>query len=251
MEFTPRSDYRYAFRKGDEGIDVAILQLNLPNVLVDGVFGKRTKTVVENWQERHHLEKDGVAGLATSRSIISSASRSVTTKYGLPKGMLKSIAFNESSFKLANAGKHNGDEGWDVGAFARSSGPNYGSDEFHASAFNVKESAEWTGAHAVEQKSRFVRPVDSQYLFELATGDRDKLLWQLTVLAHNWPDGADNICRRGGATVDFTGDVNRDDEPAEWIEAATRNPHTGISLLHTPRQWVMSYVTKATAYVDW
>jgi len=244
MIFPPASDYRSAFREDDRGTDVAILQMNLPDLEVDGIYGATTVKAVRSWQRKHKLVIDGIAGYATAQSIVSSLCRPVTTKHDLPSGLLKSVAFNESSFKLANAGRHQGDNGWDIGVFARSTGSNYGSEPFFESCFNVKESAEWTGNNLIQRHSGFEHPVDSQYLFELATDNKERFSWQLAVLNHNWPVGAENIYKNGQAT-------SNDDMPAKWIEDATRNPTTGISRLHTPREWVMSYVTKATTFVDW
>lgn len=244
MQFIPAEDYRYAFRKDDVGTDVAILQMNLPDCPVDGVFGDVTEKKVKSWQRRNKLVVDGIAGIATSRSIISVRSRQVTQFYGLPKGMLKSISFNESSFIITNAGRHAGDDGWDAGAFARSSGRTYGDEAFYESAFNVLESAEWTAKNSQKQYELYANPVDSRYLDELAYGDKQKFRWQLTILSHNWPVGALNICRNGRATSD-------DDAPAAWVEEATKNPSTGVSSLHTPRQWVMSYVIKANEFIQW
>jgi len=248
MEFPPASDYRVALRKGDTGTDVGIIQQNvgMEGDDVDGVFGTKTVRRVRKWQRDHKLVVDGIAGLATQRSIVTVAARPFTTEFSLPKGMLISIAYNESSFQITNAAPHPKDSGWDVGPYARSTGNSYPSDgRWFQSAFDARSSASWTAENAVKTRSRLTDPVDSRYLQELAFGDKDRFRWMLTILAHNWPGnydtgygGAIGICNHGRASTD-------DDKPAEWIIAASKGGMT------TPRQWVTNYIAKSTTFVEW
>lgn len=231
----PSSDYRYAVRKGDFGTDVAVLQMNIGET-VDGAFGKRTYRAVVDWQADKGLVADGIAGLQTQQSII--VVKSASSGKNLPKGLLKSIASNESGFALAAAGKHGHDKGWDIGAFCRSSGSSKGSQDFLYSAYNVKESAAWTATHALEARDALPNPIHSTYFEVLADNDREKFLWQLAILSHNWPVGARNIATKGQATFD-------DDNPADWIILATNGR------LRTPREWCLSYIARATVYVKW
>jgi hypothetical protein len=248
MDFPPASDYRVALRKGDEGTDVAIIQMNLlsfrPSLPVDGRFGNKTNRAVHDYQRKHKITIDGIAGLETQETMIVSTARPLTTEYELPRGMLKSIAFNESSFQITNAGPHADDGGWDAGPYARSSGNTFGELAWYESAFNAAASAQWTADNAVKTRSRLVNPVDSQYLRDLAFGNVERFRWMLTILAHNWPGnystgygGAIGICNHGRASED-------DDAPAEWIIAT----NSGMT---TPRQWVTHYIAKATTFVEW
>jgi hypothetical protein len=235
----PSSDYRYAVRRDDSGTDVAVLQLNLPPLKVDGIFGKGTESRVLEFQKEHDLVADGIAGLQTQQKIIQKRSKESTLEHELPRGLLKSIASNESGFALSAAGPHGKDEGWDIGAFCRSSGPNYPSQDFLQTAYNVKESAEWTANHVIEAKKALKNPpIPSKYFTDLANNDKDKFMWQLAILSHNWPVGARNIASRGSATYD-------DDAPTDWIIFATNGR------LRTPREWCLSYIYRATVYVRW
>jgi hypothetical protein len=244
MNYPPSADYRVAVRKGDTGTDVAIIQMNLGMEDPDGVFGTKTVRAVRGWQRKHKLVVDGIAGLATQESIVVASARPLTTQYDLPKGMLKSIAFNESSFQITNAAPHNGDGGWDAGPYARSSGSTFGELAWYESAFNAQASAGWTAENSIKVRSRLTDPVDSRYLQDLAFGNVERFRWMLTILSHNWPGnyttgygGAIGICNHGRASAD-------DDEPADWI-IATKSGMT------TPRQWVTNYIAKASTFVEW
>jgi hypothetical protein len=223
------------------GNDVAVLQLNL-DLTVDGDFGDKTFEAVKSWQEKYNLDPvDGIAGPDTQRSIVVQLSRPATRLHNLPAGILKSIVSNESGFILAAAGPHSGDSGWDVGAFMRSSGATPPNTNQTRSFFNVKKSAEWTANHLATTKSELGVPVDSRYLSEIGKGNKEEFAWMLAILAHNWPYAADNIARWGHIFVD----ADDDDFPANWIVIASGGR------LSTPRQWVTSYIEKATGFVKW
>lgn len=242
MLLLPSSDYRYALRKDDVGTDVAVLQMNIGRLYVDGVYGNKTRRRVRLWQASHLLVPDGIAGLQTQQSIIVSRSKAASKKYNLPKGLLKSIASNESGFSLAAAGRHLNDNGWDIGAFCRSSGPDYPSQDFLLSAYNVAESAEWTANHVVEaRKALTFPPYRGRYFEEMGESNVEEFLWKLAILSHNWPVAARNISRIGTAMLT----TGADDEPQDWIISATGGR------LSTPREWCMSYVARATVYVKW
>lgn len=238
MIYVPSEDYRYAVRFGDRGTDVAVAQLNLPETAVDGVYGVETEQSVLTWQKAHKLTADGICGLETQRSLIVGLSRPASRGHGLPRGLLKSIASNESGFALSAAGEHLGDVGWDVGAFCRSSGRSVPDQAFLRSAYDVTESAEWTASKLVGVREALADPVPSRYLTELAGGRKERFLWQLAILAHNWPVAARNIASKGAATYD-------DDAPAQWIIDATNGR------ISTPREWCTDYVRRATVFIRW
>ncbi|NLM98255.1 MAG: cell wall hydrolase, partial [Halanaerobiaceae bacterium] len=57
-------------RKGDEGVDVAILQRKLKEIglyegRIDGIFGKMTREAVVQLQKNNGLKADGVCGEKT------------------------------------------------------------------------------------------------------------------------------------------------------------------------------------------
>lgn len=234
----PSEDFRYSLKKGMRGTDVAALQINLSRTKVDGVFGKKTKRKIRVWQAAHLLNPDGIAGPITQGKLVSARCYRINKKYKFPKGLLKSIASNESGFYVGSMGFHGSDSGADIGVFARSTGNSPGSQEFLYSAYNIKESAEWTAKNLVEIYQELSTPVSSWYLSNLANGDRNKFLWQLSIFNHNWPVGAFNIARYGEATSD-------DDADAQWIINATRGR------LRTPREWVCSYIERATVFIKW
>lgn len=241
MNLLPSEKYRFAMRLDDVGNDVGVLQLNLGNLIVDGVFGVQTEAAVSDWQRAHNLKRDGIAGPATQQSLIVQLSRPAAQANGLPGGMLKSIAFNESGFAIAAAGPHAGDDGWDVGAFARSSGSTFPGQEFLRSAYDVAASARWTADNLVESRREVGDPIRSEYLADMAEGDRNNFKWMLVILSHNWPVAAQNISRIGTAMKT----AGADDKPADWIVTATNGR------LSTPREWCLAYVARATVYVKW
>ena len=59
----------YTLRKGDEGQEVARLQLKIGNLVVDGKFGKNTDAGVQAYQNTNKLVVDGIAGPATLGSL--------------------------------------------------------------------------------------------------------------------------------------------------------------------------------------
>lgn len=239
MDFQPGS-WRYTYRKGDEGNDVGVLQLNLGNVAVDGVFGPATKTRVQRWQEQNALVVDGVAGPSTQESIVDVKSAPASTTHEIPKGILKSISFNESGFFVAASGPHLSDGGYDVGAYMRSTGAWPGDSDFYRSAFDVAESAEWTAAKLRSVRESVPTPVSSRYLTDIGHDDKRAFKWQLAVLAHNWPGASYNIPRLGRVFQE----EGRDDSTEQWIVSASGGR------LHTPREWVTSYIAKATVFAS-
>lgn len=244
MIWQPSTDFRYSLRWGMTGTDVAALQLNLRDLVVDGDFGPRTEKAVRQFQRlRPRLVTDGIAGPATQAAI--ATVRIAVAAKRVPKGLLRSLASNESAFFLGSAGPHSQDSGWDVGVFARSTGHQPGSQSFLWSAYDVAESASWSADNLIESREKIGSPVESWYSEELADGVERIYRWQLAVFMHNWPAGAHNLARRGAVTVGYPGDDNNDDQPAAWIIAATGGR------LQTPREWCLSYVQRATVFTTW
>lgn len=243
MYWVPSKDFRYSLKRGMAGTDVAALQLNLRSLVVDGDFGPLTERAVRRFQRsRPRLVTDGIAGPATQMAVALREMRRPAKL--LPRGLLRSIASNESGFFLGSAGPHASDNGWDVGVFARSSGEAAPGQTFLENAYDVYESACWTTDNLIDQRAALGVPVRSWYADTLAPGDLERYRWMVAVLAHNWPAGAFNLARRGAVTVDYPGDENDDDKPAGWIIAAT------AGRLSTPREWALSYIARATVYMS-
>jgi hypothetical protein len=249
MSFTwaPSSFYRYslALTKPDhmKGTDVAALQLNLPKVTVDGDFGDKTDAAVRNFQVKHSLFVDGIAGPTTQGKIVTTRSSAASTKYSLPTGLLRSLATNESGLILGAFSQHPSDWGYDIGAYQLSIGPS-GLDPTQANfqfGYDVDRMAEYVASNTSVKHNSFQNAVSSQYLSDLADGNQDKFAWQLAINDHNWPFASANIHDHGHIYANPA----QDDEPADWVISASGGH------LSTPRQWVYSYVQKATVYVRW
>jgi hypothetical protein len=239
----PSTDYRYALKHGMFGTDVAALQINFKNLIVDGEFGDQTEVEVKEFQEKHALEDDGVAGPVTQRKLVVQRSTKAAEAYpDLPRGFLKSIAQNESNFIVGAVSKHPSDAGLDVGPYQVSTGNTLGSQEFYNFAYSIGASALETAKDANQFASNLSTPVPSRYFDELAGGDEEKFRIQMTILSHNWPDAAEDIPRYG---VIYEFDLGKDDEPQDWIINAS------AGRLKTPREWVHSYVERSTVYIKW
>lgn len=240
----PTKDFRYAFRRGMEGTDVAALQINLQDrgVLVDGVFGQQTEDVVREFQDRNGLEVDGVAGLLTQRALVRSKCGPLQKKYSLPGGILVSIVNNESGFAVAAVSLHFDRKGFDLGAFQKSTSNTAPQSEIEQ-AYRIDVQAEGAANRLRQVHDRFTDPwpVESWYLREIAGGNRGHMAWQLAVLSHNWPAAAENIAKTGH----IFSDPDTDDMLQDWIVEASGGR------LSTSREWVVSYIERATVYLRW
>lgn len=207
---------------------VMALQINL-GLTVDGNFGPDTEHAVTAYQAKHGLKSDGVAGVVTQRAIVVQMSAIPTARYGLPRRLLESMAQNESGFWLAAFAPHPSDGGFDLGALQKSF-PTPGSRSEYLGALEVVGMAATTA-----------RKVRAQYdAYVPLTHDRRRA-WELAVLSHNWPTAADNLARTGHVYKD----ASRDNRIEAWIVSASRGR------LHTPLEWVNSYISRATLLVDW
>lgn len=241
MLWQPSVDYRYAFKKGMQGTDVAALQVNLQYISVDGVFGPATKQAVIKFQQNNNLVADGVAGPATMQALVKKRSAKATINNVLPQGLLDSIAINESNFNVAAVSVHPSDTGLDIGAYQLSTGKTPGSQNFYQTAYDVSYASGQTGIKARQFHDAVPNPVTSQYFTDLAGTNSDKFKWQMTILNHNWQEAAWDIPRYGYIFEDHS----RDDAPADWIIKASGGR------LSTPREWVMSYIERASVFINW
>lgn len=240
--FSPSINYRYSFKKGMSGTDVAALQLNLPQLAVDGSFGNKTEQAVTKWQTDHNLVADGIAGGKTQESLCVVLSTPAARDNGLPTGLLKSIIANESGFYVAAYSNHPSDWGFDLGPYQNSIGPqgDPANQDEYAKSYNVKTMADLTAQRAVASHALFNNAADGPYKQDFAQGNQSRYEWCLTVLNHNWPSAALSIAQTGHV---FSPTYENSEQG--WIVSAS------AGRLHTPREWVISYVQRATVYVKW
>jgi len=242
--------YRYVLHRGDRGTDVAALQINLPGLEVDGIYGQLTKRAVARWQTDRHILADGIAGGETFRSLILQHSLLPERQRKLPRRFLLSRSAKESGLNLAAFAKHPGDWGYDLGAFQLAFGPNHRDQTqgnlYHA--YNVALVAEDLAREAAELHRRYFDGAAVQHGSWYGTKlriddvyDPSIHAWQLVAQHHNWPVAADNLATIGRIFKE----EGRDDEPADWIVDATGGR------LSTPREWVLDYAAGATALVRW
>lgn len=234
MNWEPMARYRYAFKTGMSGTDVWALQINLQAsgyvLVLDGDFGPTTERMVRACQQHLGQIVDGIAGLMTQRGMVLDLSRHADTTSNLPKGLLKSVASNESGFALAAYSAHPSDpNGFDIGPYQQAFPPMERSQQNYANAYNARWSADVTGKAIRERKTRF------RAAPKVST---DQRAWQLAVLSHNWPLAAENLAFHGSIFLDPT----QDTQSAAWVIAASGGR------LRTPQQWAEHYIQAATAF---
>lgn len=226
--FSPVRNPRIAVRKGDTGLEVAVLQLNFKTLTPpSGAFDSDTDLKVRRFQRNHGLIVDGVAGVATSRKLILVLSNPIEQELGLPERLLEGLAENESGFVLAAYSSHPSDDGFDAGPYQDSFLPGEATQERLRHAYSIEEMALEVGTNVVTQAKRYFSfgKISARRAIELA------------VLSHNWPAASERLAR-GYLLLDG-------DKPAQWVITAT------AGRLQTPNQWVASYIAKATKYVTW
>lgn len=242
MNLVPAPDWRYVMKVPMQGTDVAAVQLNLPKLTIDGVYGERTERAVKTFQADAGLAADGVAGIATQRELVLRRSVRPAQTQHLPVGLLPSIAANESGFALAAYARHPTGAGFDLGAYQDSiPEEEIGNQNSYKAAYTVTVAATVFSARLRSAHDAFRDPVDSWYKTKLAGGENKKFRWQLATLSHNWPYAAEGIATRGSIFRDPADDVTQ----AQWVIDASGGR------LRTPREWAVSYVLRATTLVRW
>jgi peptidoglycan hydrolase-like protein with peptidoglycan-binding domain len=235
MSWEPVPRYRYVFKRGMAGTDVWALQLNLRaagvSITTDGSFGPATDAAVKAFQIKQKLVADGIAGIMTQRSLCLFLAQTPEKFSRLPKGLLQGLCENESGYAVAAYTGHPTDpSGFDIGPYQDAFPPRLRSEENYANAYNAKTMATEAGKTLRTQKDAFRKAP------KVST---DKLAWQLATLNHNWPYAADNLAFRGS----IYRDPAQDALPQQWIMIASGGR------LRTPREWVDSYISRATVYV--
>jgi hypothetical protein len=240
--FSRPQTYHYQLNKGMSGDEVAALQLNLAHfdVVVDGDYGDETEAAVKQFQQNKNMSiVDGIAGQSTQSLLIKDHCKNSQLNYSLPSNFLWSIAGHESGFIIGAYSDHPSDSGLDIGPFQISSGKSAPINQsVYISAYTIGAAAKKSAKAIREAYYSFPIVAQSRYLDEVGLGDMDRFRWQLAALNHNWPFAALNIAKYGHVYAD-------DDAPQHWIELAS-----GYKL-HTTREWVTSYIQKATQLVNW
>jgi len=240
---------RPAFKKGMlPGTDIAAWQINL-DLDGDGEFGRVTDKATRDFQRRHSLEVDGIAGGMTQAKMVEVRSRRAEERFKLPGRFLYSKANQESSLKVA-AFNPVGDQ-YDLGTFQL----HFGGDGRAKTQANIRD------AYDVALSAKRVSKDAEDTFGELRNGaavrdaswygeeltveghryDPEIYTWQLVAFDHNWPVGAQNLSKLGRVFIE----KGKDDEPQTWIINATRGR------LKTAREWVLDYIPGATVYVRW
>lgn len=236
MMITPTGPGRASLRRGDRGWDVAAVQIAYNGagigaaLALDGDYGTHTELVAKRYQLRFGLKADGVTGPATQRSLCVNQSRPAET--GLPKRLLESLMLNESGLLVTAYSKHPSDSGYDLGAYQDSIVPSLVNDQTAIRrALRIGPMAQRTADKIKTQHARFVS-------WGIVSGRR---AWELAVLYHNWPVAAERLAAGKSIFIDPA----RDTQPADWVISASGGR------LQTPREWVASYIAKATQLVEW
>jgi Putative peptidoglycan binding domain len=239
--YTPSPDYRSSLKHGMRGADVWALQINFPQLEEDGVFGDRVEEVVRRFQQANGLENDGIAGQATQQRLVLKRTLVPEGKHNLPSKLLFSIASNESGCIVGAYNGHADGNGFDLGPFQRNLTGADSRDEHHVhAAYSAAVQAELVAQKLVKLHQKYAHAPDSWYKETLAGGSDARLGWCLAVLDHNWPAAAENIAQIGRPYK-----TESDQDPQVWIEQAS------AGRLHTAREWIESYVERATTYVVW
>lgn len=229
----PSKTYRYTLHKGLTGHDVWALQINLNArfgnrqvpLVEDGVYGPTTAGRVYLFQSNNNLVKDGVAGAVTQRTLARLMARPHEKAQGLPKGLLDGLIEGES--------------GWMVGAVSwlvaggvdcgwiqrRVLDSNFSTAAFHK-AFNADVQFPLVAKDLRETKDQFRK---------LPGATTERRAWELAILSHNWPAGANQLAHGTPLST----------KPAAWVE------QIGVSGVSTPAQWANFYISSKTSYVQW
>lgn len=234
MDITPLDgDWLRTFRMGNSHWSVIALQANLNcfgNVLaLDGGFGARTDAVVRAYQRHRGMKVDGIVGGATQERIAVELSTPAARESGLPVGLVKGLAENESSFMLACVTPHPFGAGFDLGVY-QDAYPGPSTQAAYRRSLTIP-----TLASETAKKLRAQRDV---YLPR--TGSRRRA-WELAALYHNWPYAAEKLSR--GQYI--YGSAAADAADREWVIEATGGR------LRSAGQWANAYIAAATKYVDW
>jgi hypothetical protein len=225
----PSKTYSTVLKNGMANHSVWAFQLNLKrkyDIVSDGVFGDATESIVRRFQTLKNLKVDGVAGIVTQRALaLELIERTEGQFRTIPIGMLKGISEGES--------------GWAVGAVNWSVGGGVDCGWMQRRVYFADDS-DAMFAQAFDGYTQFVRFAkecqDLHDQFRRIGYVSDKRAWQLVILNHNWPAGADTLARGRTLSTSY----------ASWVA------NIGVPGVTTPAQWADSYINSKDMYIeDW
>lgn len=167
-------------KRGLRGWDVVALQtgllgvgLGLPRYGADGYFGRETQKAVTNFQASSALGVDGIAGIATQRSIGHQLALKAADHHDLPLGVPLGHVEKESGFQLGNytAPYTNGSR--DCGAVQRNT-------FYHPveSCFDTPYSIDLCAGYTAAKWAEYMaRGVSEERALELACGAWNRPAW--------------------------------------------------------------------------
>ena len=193
MELSSGAYVYRPLKKGDKGWDVWALQSAL-KLTRDGDFGPLTHAAVEDYQERHELVVDGIAGIVTQRSVCLAHVWIAQAKNLTPPGLMRGQIESESAFILGNHSAKRDNGSWDVGPCQRNT--QYVTLE---AGFDVPGSIAYLGLH--------LRRKHDEYKGYGRVHERRQ--WELAAGSWNAPAWADRLAK--GLTIS--------ESQSTWIEA--------------------------------
>lgn len=225
----PSKTYRYVLKRGMTGFEIAALQLLLNDVrkaglVVDGVFGPASEKAVKAFQASAKITVDGIAGVGTQTALGRRAIIGPSDEQNLPAGLLRGIVEGESGYAIGCV-NWSVPPGVDCGLIQdRVFDPAEATHDRWVHAFG-RGALDATAGELRARKDRFHR-----------TGygaPSHKRAWELAVLAHNWPAGAEKLA--SGQKLS--------ESPAAWVTAI------GVRGVTSPADWARFYIERMTALV--
>lgn len=229
----PAGSYRYSLKEGMRGHEVYALQVLLNQLTTgatqlteDGVFGSLTASKVRGMQKTDRLVIDGVAGPATQKALARRALKKLAkSPLGyMPAGLMEGLIVGESGY-IIGCVNDSISGGIDAGLIQ---------DRVYTSEY--QSTARWRVAFGYE--SILAAAGDIVAFYEKAKATKrftDRRCWELAVLNHNWPYGADQLLKGNKlSTADATWVIN-----------------IGVKGVTTPAQWAEFYIAMTTTLVVW
>lgn len=225
----PAKTYRYVLKEGLQGHDVWALQIALNargfDLVEDGAFGPKTSAAVKTYQTNQKLTTDGIAGLLTQRSLALVLIAPQEQAASIPVGMVRGLVEGESGYAV-------GAVNWKIAG-----GVDCGWVQRRVIEANYNDTA-FRAAFSPEQFKRVCNDMRSRK--DAYYGDPGALThqraWELAVLYHNWPAGADSLAKGNKLST----------QEVDWVKAI------GVPNVTTPAQWAEYYIDTKTAYVtEW
>lgn len=264
--FTPPAVYhRRARKKGLNGYDVAVVQLNLralgvavggsyfelSKLVVDGAFGPKTEEAVRRYQSiKGHAslgDADGVDGYLTDRAIAIDCMRPSEDRYHTPRGLEKGICEGEAGFDPAAFVREHGERGpyIDTGfTMEHLESVEMTEDRFKA-AFDGLRAFDKLGQRLRKSRDRFSTAAGPAFV----PSGRERPWW-CAILEWNWPFAAQHYADGEGnftyyeRLLDGTKVLRHMRDDAEWVK------RIGVVGVTTGEAWAKHYVSSKTTYVS-